>query len=880
MRLTPSPVLAAVLAAAAALCAETADPLRLARTVEPVAQAVELDLDPARDDFTGRVRLDVVVHEAAASFRLHAVEPVITRAALTDAAGRSVTLAHAVTEPAHGLVTFTAPAPLAPGAYVLELAFTNKFNRAGLGLYKTVSRGDAYLFTQFEDRYARKAFPCFDEPSFKIPWQLTVTVPEGLEVVSNNPPAQESRAGGRKTVAFGRTPPMPSYLVALAVGPLEYVPVPGLPVPGRIITPRGQAALAAEAVRLTPPLFKRLETYFGLPYPYAKLDQIAVPEYVFGAMENAGLITYRDSLLLIDPAHPPFSARRSLANVIAHETAHMWFGDLVTMAWWDDLWLNESFADWICIKVTAEAFPEFRLHLQQVTDTHVAMHTDAQPSVLTVRRRITGADDPEQFVDELTYNKGKAVLGMVENWIGPETFRRAMRAYFLKHRWGNTTSADLWAAFDESSGRNISALLATFIDQPGIPVVDFTVTPEGRLHLAQRRFANLGVQPPARLWQVPVTFKWSARGVVREERVLLTAPEQTVEIPGLAGADWIYPNAGESGYYRWTLPAALNARLAIRAATVLSPGERLGLLDNVAALLDAGRLTGGDYLAYLAAFASDPEPEVTQKVIAGLDKVHEVFVTPGQEEKFHAFTRALLSPALARIGVKPTPGEPAHIAPLRNQLYRQLGRELADPAVITAADELARQYLENPAALDASLADAALEVAAYHGDATLFDRVRAAVEQNASPNARRNFIGTLGGFHDLALVDRALDYSLTPALNSTEFLRVAYATAGLPGRRRHTVEWARAHFDAIKAKAPPQRTAGLITLADGGDTALFAAWKDFLLTPERTTQSAAINAAKTGDRVTLRQLLRERELASFDAYLATFPGRAPADRTP
>ena len=879
MKLTSSPVLAALLAATA-LCAEPADPLRLTRTVEPVAQTVELDLDPARDDFTGRVRVNLVVHEATTSFRLHALEPVITSAELLDAAGRRVPLAHAVTEPSLGLITLTAPAPLPPGAYVLELAFRNKFNRAGLGLYKTVSRGDAYLFTQFEDRYARKAFPCWDEPSFKIPWQLTVTVPEGLEVVSNYPAAQESRSGGRKTVAFGRTPPMPAYLVAVAVGPFEYVPVPGLPVPGRIITPRGQAALAGEAARLSPALFARLENYFGIPYPYAKLDLIAVPEYVFGAMENAGLITFRDSLLLVDPAHPPFSARRSLANVIAHETAHMWFGDLVTMAWWDDLWLNESFADWICIKVTAEAYPEFRLNLEQVTDTQVAMRSDAQPSVLTVRRRVTGADDPEQFVDELTYNKGKAVLGMVENWIGPETFRAALRAYFLKHRWGNTTSADLWAAFDGASGQDISALLATFIEQPGLPVVDFSLTPDGRLRLTQRRFANLGVQPADKLWQVPVTFMWSARGQVHHERVLLATAEQTVAIPGLADADWIYPNAGEYGYYRWTLPPALNARLATRAAAVLSPGERLGLLDNVSALLDAGLVSGGDFLTYLAAFAGDPEPEVTQKVIAGLDKVQAAFIAPGREEKFNAFTRALLSPALARIGVKPASGEPDYHAPLRAQLYEQLGRELADPAVVAAAEGFTRQFLADPDSLDASLAGAALAVSAYHGDAALFERMRAAAERNTSPGARRVLLTALGGFHDPVLVDRALAYSLTPALNSTEFLGIATRTAALPGGRRRTVEWAQANFDAIKAKAPPQRTANLINLADGGDATLFAGWRDFLLDPARTTQSAAINATKVADRVALRQLLRERELANIEAYLATFPGKAPGDRTP
>jgi alanyl aminopeptidase len=878
MRNPRSPLLAVLLAAATSLFAQTNDPLRLDRNVEPVAQAVELTLDPARDDFSGRVRINLVVHEAARSFRLHALEPVLGTAMLTDAAGRVVPLAHEVTEPKVGLVTLTAAAPIAPGAYVLEIGFTNTFNRAGLGLYKTVSRGDAYLFTQFEDRYARKAFPCWDEPSFKIPWQLTITVPAALEVVNNSPPAQESRGGGTKTVAFGRTPPMPAYLVALAVGPFEYVPVPGLPVPGRIITPRGQSALAGEAVRLSPAVFSRLETYFGIPYPYAKLDQIAVPEYVFGAMENAGLITYVDSLLLIDPAHPPFSARRQLANVIAHETAHMWFGNLVTMAWWNDLWLNESFADWICIKVTADAYPEFRLNLQQVTDTHVAMRTDAQPSVLPVRRAVTGADDPEQFVDELTYNKGKAVLGMAENWIGPETFRTAMRAYFSQHRWGNTTAADLWAAFDQASGKNISALIDTFIEQPGLPVVDFAVQPCDRLQLSQHRFANMGIRPADQLWQVPVTFTWGAGNQVHHERVLLASASQTVVIPGLGGADWIYPNTGEYGYYRWTLPAAFNARLASRAVAVLSPGERLGLLDNVSALLDAGQLSGADYLAYLAAFAGDPELEVTQKVIEGLGKIRTAFIRPDHADKFNAFVRALLQPALARIGVQPAAGEPAHHAPLRVLLYGQLGKELADPAVIAAARDLSGRYLADPSSLDAGLARAALSVAAYHGDDALFGRVRSALEKSGNPSARANFIDALGHFHDPALVDRALDYSLTAALNSTEFLRVALGVSNLADRQRQVVEWVMANFNAIKAKAPPQRTANLIFLADSGDAALFEQLKTFLLDPVRATQSAAINIAKTGDRVTLRRLLRDKELASVDAYLATYPATVLKDR--
>lgn len=324
-----STLLCLLAACAVTHATEAIDPLRLTHEVVPVAQSVELTLDPAKDDYTGRTIIDLLASQPFTSFRLHAEGPAFTTATLTSGDGEVTTLTAAVTDAEHNLMTLTAPAALGSGNYKLSIDFTAKYHRDGLGLYKTVSRGDPYLFTQFEDKHARKAFPCWDEPSFKINWQLTIKLPATLEAVTNAAVAIETRAGDAKTIAFGRTPPMPSYLVAFAVGPFEFVPVPGQSVPGRIITPKGQAALAAEAVRLAPPILSRLEEYFGIPYPYAKLDQIAVPEYVYGAMENAGLITYTDRGLLMDAEKPSFSQRRRLASIMAHEMAHMWFGKSV-----------------------------------------------------------------------------------------------------------------------------------------------------------------------------------------------------------------------------------------------------------------------------------------------------------------------------------------------------------------------------------------------------------------------------------------------------------------------------------------------------------------------------------------------------------------------
>ena len=863
--------------APAADAAEPADPQRLTRDVIPLAQAVSLTLDPNLDDFAGSTRIDLRITTASSSFRLHALGPVISSATLRDLAGRSVPLAVAITEAKLGLVTLTAPTPLRPGGYVLELAFTGKYARNSLGLYKTVNQGDAYLFTQFEANHARQAFPCWDEPGFKIPWQLSLTVPAGLEVVANAAPAQESRAGAMKTVHFGRTPPMPSYLVALAAGPLEYVDVPGLAVPGRIVTPRGQTGLAGEIARISPEILARLEDYFGVPYPYAKLDQVAVPEFAFGGMENAGLITYRSTLVLAEPGRISFGAQRGMATLVAHELAHMWFGDLVTMAWWDDLWLNESFASWMAAKIVMQTNPEYRLELSEINGTHQAMRTDALPSVGPVRRRLQAKDDPEQILDELTYNKGQAILTMIESWIGPEKFRAAMRLYFERHAWGNTTAEDLWRAFGAVTGEDIPTLISAFMERPGLPLVSVTQEDGGRLRLTQRRFSNLGTTAAPGRWQVPVVLQWSVGGRVQRQRVLLQDESMTIEAPGLANAEWIHPNADEAGYYRWNLSPSLNTRLA-RHAAQLSPRERVGLLENTSALLNGGQLAGDEYLSFIAAFAGDKEPEVTQKIAAQLAGVRATLVPAEQREHFDQFSASLLRPALTRIGLKPVAGEPAHVTPLRSSLLGTLGRQGRDPEVIALARELTARYLANPREVDPALVNVALEVAAHHGDAALWETFRTALERTKSPLDRNRLLGTLGGVRDEAVVEKALEYALHGPLNSTEFMRIPYGIAGQPGRRERVVNWVIQHYAALTARMPAHAIANLITIGEGNDPALFERLRQFLLDPARRISAADPNITKATERMAQRALLKEKESANVVRFLASWSAKPATDR--
>ncbi len=853
----------------------TVDHLRLTHDVVPVAQSVELTLDPAKEDYSGRTIIDLFAPAPFTSFRLHALGPVVATATLTDPAGHATPLTATVKQPEPALVTLTAPAPLPAGNYRLTIEFNAKYKHDGLGLYKTISRGESYLFSQFEDRHARECFPCWDEPAFKINWQLTLKVPAALAVVSNAAVASETREGDWKTIAYGRTPPMPAYLVALAVGPLEFVPVPGLSVPGSIVTPKGQAGLAAEAVRLAPPLLARLEDYFGIPYPYAKLDQIAVPEYVYGAMENAGLITYTDRLLLMDPEKPSFTTRRRLANVMAHEMSHMWFGDLVTMAWWDDVWLNESFADWICARVVEQQFPEFRIQIQQSKEIKGAMRTDALPSVTAIRRHLTAADDPSLLFDELSYSKGKGILAMVEDWIGPAQFRAAMHNYFLKHSWGNTVAGDLWDVFSASSGENIAQMLSSFIERPGIPLVTFALEPGG-LRISQRRFHNLGDPQLPGAWQVPIVFLWSKDGQMHRERTLLTESTQVLNLPGLAQADWIYPNANEAGYYRWNLSPELNARLAGKSVA-LSPIERVGLLDNTSALFSAGLIDGTDYLAYVTAFGRDQDPDVNTSIVTSIAGLRDSFITPATLPSFGAYRAAILRPILDRIGLQPGAGEPAHYGPLRNSLYIALGYETADPVVIAECRRLAALFLQDPKLVDAALRGTALGVTAYHGDAAFLASLQSTLEKAKTPIVRAAVISALGDFHDPALASQALVYSLTPALNSTEFLTVVFSMSGNPEMRTQATNWTIDHFDAIAAKAPPEYLARLINVAAAAEPEVFNQLKDFLLAPDRKTAFAAVNITKAAERLDLRQRLRSKEQANIEKYLQTYPGKTLKD---
>ncbi|HOB32180.1 MAG TPA: M1 family aminopeptidase [Verrucomicrobiota bacterium] len=578
------------------------DPLRLGREVEPVTYAMDLELDPARDTYTGVARIELQFHVATNAFRFHARDLSSLTARLD---GSELKLTHGD----GNIVTATAPRPVPKGRHLLELKFENDYNRDGTGLYKVEKGEKSYLFTQMEATFARSSFPCWDEPGCKIPWRFTVTAPANVEVVGNMPIAERTIEGDRQTVSFGRTPPMPAYLVAFAVGPFDSMPIPGQSVPGRIYTTSGQTNLAEAAAKETQALLSALEEYFGIPYPYPKLDHIAVPEFLFGAMENVGAITYSDALLLTDPANTSYDTHRFIVMIVAHEMAHMWFGNLVTMQWWDDLWLNESFATWVSLKVGRQVRPDLGFDVMAHDFVSEAKRTDTQPSVKAIRRHFRGDDNIMEAVDALTYSKGQAILSMIEGWIGEEKFRQALARYFQKHRWGNAQADDLWAAFAATGDTALVEALRRFIEQPGLPALTFTPLEGNRLRISQKRYRTVtGGNATDQTWHVPVVIRFGNGDREQTARFFLTEKEQVFDAPGLDNAAWIYPNSGESGYYNWTLPAEHSARLAQHAASALSLTERLGLLEATALSVESGDTSAADALRVALSFLQDPEP--------------------------------------------------------------------------------------------------------------------------------------------------------------------------------------------------------------------------------------------------------------------------------
>ncbi len=787
----------ALLLSVAAETPTSAPKLRLPGDVRPLRQSVELVLDPAAESFSGSVEIEIEVLRPAAVVWLNATRLELTAASLGDE--RRLRPAR-VLRGSVDFVGLAAERPLQPGRARLQVAFAGKVSRIESdGVFTVRERGEWYLFSQFEPIAARRAFPCFDEPSYKIPWTLTLRVPKGLVALSNTPAAATGREGPRDVTVFAPTRPLPSYLVALAVGPFDVVDTGRAGragTPTRLVLPKGRAAETAWARETTPRILQLLEDYFDRPYPYEKLDQLVIPGVSF-AMEHPGLVTYGANLML--GAGNAVESRRDWASVCAHELAHQWFGDLVTMAWWDDTWLNEAFASWLGEKIANRFRPEWGVAIERVQARSEALEADSLASARRVRQAIVSNDDIANAFDGITYAKGEAVLEMVESWLGEEAFRRAVREYVNAHAWGIASAGDFVSALSAAAGVDAARVLSSFLDQTGAPVVraELRCDAAPALLLSQRPYRPLGspaVEP--KTWNVPVCVRLGTSG---RRCGVLAGGSSEIALDGSGCPAWSFANADGTGYYRAALPAGQARRALERGG--LGVAERVCLAGDLGALAASGDVSASEALGVVPLLARDPERHVVEAAVALVQQLEHI-VPDALLPAFAAYVRGALGGRASGLGWSGRPGESDDLRLLRRTLLPatvSLGR---DEALARDALRLATDWLEKSTAADPDMIDAVLSAAAGAGDRALFERLRSEALASPDRTRRERLIGALGSLRDPVLASQALALTLDDRIDARESVRILLDLGSRRETRRLAFDFLRDHYDALASRLP------------------------------------------------------------------------------
>ncbi len=796
------PLLAVVCLAAA--FAQQPPQLRLPTTLAPVRYTADLTIVPSQDTFSGAIDIVLNIREATPLIWLNARDLTVQTASLT-AGGNALTAR--VVPGGSDFVGFSFEQPVPPGEAALHIVYSGKVSaRSSDGIFRNQVAGEWYAFTQFEAIDARRAFPCFDEPSFKVPWTVTLHVKREHMALSNQPAVSETEEpDGMKAVRFAPTRPLPSYLIALAVGPFDAVDAGragSKKIPLRIIVPHGMGEQAKYAAEVTGPILDTLEDYVGIPYPYDKLDSIAVPLFG-GAMENAGLITYGQTLILAKPSEDSLERQRSYASVSSHEMAHMWFGDLVTTAWWDDIWLNEAFATWLSNKTLEKWKPEWHTELSKAAETERAMSSDSLVSARRIRQPIESKGDIANAFDAITYEKGAAVISMFEHWLSADTFRAGVRHYLSEHAYGNATAADFLAAESAAAGRDVAAAFSTFLDQPGVPLVLGEVKcGEGgepsRLTLAQRRFLPLGSPAaPFETWQIPVCVRYADPGQ-GHLCTLLTATNDSVAFPaGQPCPSWVLLNDGEAGYYR-----ALFRGNAAGAGKDLSPVERVGLVGDAAALLRGGQLPASHALRTAARFANDPARQVVSTTIHIVSGIGYNMVPTEVKPNYERFVNKVYGPRAHELGWTPKPGETDDAHLLRAELVEFVANDGADAALGAEAVRLASKWLEDRSGVAPGMLNAVLATAAAHGDRALYDRMTAVLTKTTDPADRRALLGGMAAFRDPAIIKADFELVLKGGIDFREAAGLLFGALQYPETRAIPFEVVRDNYDQLVSKLP------------------------------------------------------------------------------
>ncbi len=798
----------------AAVVADVTPPLATGRLVDwlkPTRYALALQIDPSAERFSGEVSIDVTLDRPTRSFVLHASELEVTRAeVIVDGRARPATTftrrAVGSPGPEEELVLVVAT-PVEASTAELRIRYDAKLGAALRGAYRVAAGGRDFVFTQFEPSDARRVFPCFDDPAYKVPFAVEIAVPKGNIAVANAPEKRRSPDGDRVVFTFETTQRMPTYLVAFAVGPLEITEGAKTPVPIRVVSTPGGGKLAGAALTMAAEQLAVLSDYFGSPYPYEKLDLVAVPNFGAGAMENAGLITFREEYLLFDEATVSAKTKRDAAMTIAHELAHHWFGNLVTMEWWDDLWLNEGFATFMESAIVDRYKPEMRAHLELLSLTGWVMNVDALGSARAVRNEVTNTYQAEEAFDGITYVKGAAFLRMLESWLGESSFRAGVHAYLSEHAWGNATAADLFRALSRTSERKVEVVAATFLDEPGVPLVRAELTcSDGappRLSLRQRQYSGIANAPrSSRQWTIPVCVEHGRKGQKVPDRDCLLLGEATAELPlGVTSCPaWVLPNAAYAGYYRFALPGDELTALA-RQTLGASALENIGFITNLWSLVQSGDVEAALLFDTLKAYKAELRREVVEEVIKVLERADDALVAEGGRVGFRRLVNALLLPHAKRLGWDEKKSDTESDRLLRQSVLGALALLSDEPWIATQAKLRARRFLDDPSSVDIATATIALKLGARRGELS-FSELSARHAAATTPSVRIALVEALASFTDAPSLEKTLDLVRSGGIRAQDVVYLGRVAAETPAGRAVLVDWLATHLVEIIEKVP------------------------------------------------------------------------------
>lgn len=803
---------------------------QLPKIASPVRYIVHLDIDPAKDDYTGSVSIDIELHQESDHFWLHGSEFDVVKSTLTDSLGKVLPVSYQ--ELGHsGVVKISFSETLPKQKVTLLIDFKRDFETNLAGLYKVVSGDTASIFTQFEATDARLAFPSFDEPRFKVPFTVSMTIPENLTGIANTPEIKrEKQDNGMVRISFSQSKPLPTYLVAVAVGDFDVITQKDMPtniyrdypLPIRAFALKGKGEELKYALSHTAELVVAMEEYFGRGYPYKKLDFIAVPDFAAGAMENAGLITYREQILLIGD-NPTIAQQRLYYRVHAHELAHQWFGNLVTMPWWDDIWLNESFANWMEGKIVDITHPELRTSEGEIKSAHGVMTSDGYIAARQIREPILRNGDIVNAFDGITYQKGGAVLNMFEQFLGKEAFREGVRHHMKRFEFANANAYDfIQSLSDATSKPEIVQAFKSFLEQPGVPLVNMDwrceeaqSSPILLIDLAQSRYLPLGSKGSAQKdWKLPMCIASINYSQREEHCFIFEQAKQTKQFPVTQCPQIVSPNSDAKGYYRWSLNKT-KWSLLLANLNKLNGNEQISVNSNLLAEMRAGRVDAKTVISSAEKFVQLEDYASKTLPLEALNYLADYIADENEKKAMAGYLKGLYSPLIAELGLEANTdldkNDAALAANLRSSLLNLFALKLKDPQTRELLKQRGINYVGfngdnkiNKEAINNDLAQLAMSVAVQDLGRPYFDALMQHLENSDEGSLRGKLLGAMSKTTEPELSDEVLGMVISMDTRLNEKPVMIFGQMAMAETRDNAYQWFKDKYSIISMFLPPK----------------------------------------------------------------------------